>query len=494
MRSLLENRFPWIPTRPSSAVLTAIHPHTVIAISGYLLLAFSWYWHKRGRDRWALWVIVLSAGLLRLGPSLDPSLHLWDERYHALVAKNLAEDPFTPTLYADPSLPHADDNWTQAHVWLHKPPFAMWCMAGSIKLFGTHAWVVRLPSILFSCIAVALCFAIASALVSTSVAFWSAFLFAINGHLVELASGRTATDHVDAILVALVLAGAYSAIRMARRGEFAWALACGACLGLAFLTKTWPSLLILAIAVTGSFIHSGNGPVRTSALLGTVVLAGLALALPWQVHVHLNFPMVAAESSRSTLNHFGQDIEQHARPWYYYFSQLPMIHGEFAPIAVIWSAIMILRKRSWPPLILLVWFAVPFTVFSFAVSKMPAYTAIAAPALFILIAMAIADWTTQERTRVRSKIVASIAALFLVVLPFRFSWDRVRPFDKVAAAYAMPAHLVDPAPLTVVLNCPDPIDLMFRTPVAAAYSGVIDQDEQERLKARGYRFVHFQAD
>lgn len=55
--------------------------------------------------RWSLTAVVLAGLLLRVICAADPLLHEWDERYHALVAKNMAEGSFlTPTLYADAPL------------------------------------------------------------------------------------------------------------------------------------------------------------------------------------------------------------------------------------------------------------------------------------------------------------------------------------------------------------------------------------------------------
>ena len=53
---------------------------------------------------------------------LDPFLNLWDERFHALVAKNLMNHPLMPTLYDDPVVSMAYDRWDRATIWLHKQP------------------------------------------------------------------------------------------------------------------------------------------------------------------------------------------------------------------------------------------------------------------------------------------------------------------------------------------------------------------------------------
>src|SRR5690606_29558298 len=129
-----------------------------------------------------------------------------------------------PTLYDDPRTPHVAGSWSAGHVWLNKSPLPLWSMALSLKCFGLQPWAVRIPSILLSMCAVGLLFALARALFSPAVAFWSALLFAINGHLIELASGRTSNDHPDTFLLCLVLASLYAAHRMVQGRSIRWAM------------------------------------------------------------------------------------------------------------------------------------------------------------------------------------------------------------------------------------------------------------------------------
>ncbi len=48
--------------------------------------------------------------------SLDPFLHDWDERYHALVAKNMMTDPFRPTLQITPLLAYDYKAWRGKYI------------------------------------------------------------------------------------------------------------------------------------------------------------------------------------------------------------------------------------------------------------------------------------------------------------------------------------------------------------------------------------------
>lgn len=462
---------------------------TLLALIGYAILPIAW-WLFRGEKRMAaVLLLALTAALLRTSASLDPHLHPWDERYHALVAKHLMRDPWHPVLYPDPLIMADNADWTRTHTWLHKPPFALWCIAISLKLFGTEVWAVRVPSIAFATLSVLLLYGLAKRFFSAGTAFWSALLFAINGHLIELASGRTSTDHIDAIFVCLVLFGATAVVRMRAEASTGWALVAGCCTALAFLTKSWPALMVPLLALVPSF--PSERPARHGVIthLAVMMVSAAVLPLLWEWHVQRRFASSSDTAALELWSHFGADVEDHARPWYYYFAQLPMMYGELAPLALLLAARWGWRADRQRTLFLLTWAVVPFAIFSLAHSKMPAYTAIAAPALFMLIASVVEDGRLLQRGRLRIVRVAFIALLLL--LPLRFSWDRVRPFEVPRAEWNVPASLQGANANTVVQGCPDPIELMFRTDVAAAFADSLADSTRARLEARGYRVVAF---
>ena len=99
-------------------------------------------------------LIVFAGFVLRVYAGSDLYVHKWDERYHALDAKNMIEHPFRPMLYKDPVMPYNFKSWTSNHIWVHKQPFPLWAMAGSMAFFGVNEIALRMPSIILSSIAV----------------------------------------------------------------------------------------------------------------------------------------------------------------------------------------------------------------------------------------------------------------------------------------------------------------------------------------------------
>ena len=90
---------------------------------------------------WSVLGLLLAAfvvlGIYLTAARLDPYLHPWDERFHAVVAKRMLDDPFTPRLYPDTVVAADYGEWDRAHVWLHKQPLFMWCMSLSMAVFGS---------------------------------------------------------------------------------------------------------------------------------------------------------------------------------------------------------------------------------------------------------------------------------------------------------------------------------------------------------------------
>ena len=109
---------------------------------------FAWKSFKQSNYRLCVLILVVLGITLRVFAGSDLFLHDWDERYHALVAKNMMDDPFTPMLYQNPILGYDIENWCGNHIWLHKQPLPLWMMSASMSVFGINEIALRLPSIL----------------------------------------------------------------------------------------------------------------------------------------------------------------------------------------------------------------------------------------------------------------------------------------------------------------------------------------------------------
>ncbi|MBK8555596.1 MAG: glycosyltransferase family 39 protein, partial [Lewinellaceae bacterium] len=72
--------------------------------------------------------------------------------------------------------------WCCNHIWLNKPPLALWLMAGSMKIFGISIAALRLPSMLFAVLGILLTFRLGALLFSKKTGLIAAFLLRSMGN------------------------------------------------------------------------------------------------------------------------------------------------------------------------------------------------------------------------------------------------------------------------------------------------------------------------
>lgn len=136
----------------------------------------------------------------------DPFLHDWDERYHALVARNMVTNPLKPMLYKTMFGDYDFTAWCCNHIWLHKQPLFLWQIAMSLKLFGTSTFTLRLPSIIMGSLMILLVYRITHIVNNNkSTAFIVSLLMCFSYYQFNLISGRKGMDHNDIAFTFYVL-------------------------------------------------------------------------------------------------------------------------------------------------------------------------------------------------------------------------------------------------------------------------------------------------
>ena len=449
----------------------------------------------RSRVSVRLTLIVLAALFLRADAAYQWSLHIWDESFHALVASNLRDDPLRPALYARPALPYDPLNWMANHVWLHKPPGALWLMALSLKIFGTSELALRTPSVVLSTACVALTFFIGQGLVSTRVGLLAAGVHAVNGFLIALAAGRRVADHVDTVLVLFVELSVFAALRFRQSGKSAWLWSAGAACGAAFLTKTWPALICLPVIAAA--LWRGADWRRGARWGATVLVAAATVALPWFVYTWTRFPVEAAGASTYTLQHMTNVIEGQAAPWWTYLADLPRFFGELTPVALIVAIVIAAGDaRHREMRVVLLWAAVPYVVFSSLQTRMPAYVVIGAPAVFIAFAFAVIQVHDRMPASGARRVACLVALTMAVLLTGRHLLEPAGPLRKRDRAPAFAQQLRElrgriSSPDPVIFNVPRPIDAMFYSGYTA-YERMPTDGEVRDLVSAGRSVVIYQ--
>jgi len=430
---------------------------------------YSWRYHRNNHYGLALLCLLIAGATLRFYTAGDFFLHVWDERYHALVAKNMIHHPFIPTLYDQPLLPYHYQDWTSNHIWLHKQPLPLWIMGFFLWLFGNNELILRLPSILFTTLGIWLTYSIAGNLFNKRIGYLSAFFYSVNGLIIEMASGRIATDHIDASFLFFVELAVFFSVLFANKRKSIFNILAGISLGCAILSKWLPALVVLPLWLL-VVLDSKNFSMRSIGVqFFTLLIICLAVFLPWQIYIYHAFPLEAHWEAGSNFRHMSQVLDGQTGPFYYYFDKIRVNYGELVYLPVIWYIWKIIQgPRDLKRLMIFTWFIIPCLFFSFAKTKMQGYILFTAPTLFI---MTSDFFFMLKEKRIRRKWIIDVVLVLLIVLPVRYSIERIKPFEQRKRNPEWVADLkkLDARKYTngVLFNYPKPIEAMFYTDLVA---------------------------
>ena len=147
----------------------------------FLMAGLSVFFFEIRKEKLSLFILFLTSvtlGLLMV--RLDPFINLWDEQFHALVAKSLIKNPLKPILIEQPIFGVIESYWSYCKIWMHKQPLFLWQIALSMKMFGLNELGVRFPSILMNAIMIIFIYRIGKIFVSKKVGYYSALLFSFS--------------------------------------------------------------------------------------------------------------------------------------------------------------------------------------------------------------------------------------------------------------------------------------------------------------------------
>lgn len=200
-----------------------------------LLISFVLFLRKK---KYSLLFLFLGGISLGMGFALiDPFLHLWDEKFHALVAKNLSETPFHPRLLNSDIVSYNYELWVGNYTWLHKPPMSLWQIALSIKVFGADILAVRAPSVLLHALTSILVYRIGIIAFTKRAAYFSALIYLLLNYNLELVAGLHTSDHIDIAFTFYITASIWAFIEYQKSKKVKWIYLIGCFVGLAILTK-----------------------------------------------------------------------------------------------------------------------------------------------------------------------------------------------------------------------------------------------------------------
>lgn len=429
----------------------ALHQYAWLALGG-VLFCVSLFFHLKEKNRFALFFLLCTAlSLFIFAALLDPYLNLWDERIHALVAKNSMDNLLKPEFFQHPYVTECNYlNWTSAHIWLHKQPLFIWQMALSMKLFGVNEFAVRLPSVLMAAGSVLIGYRIGKLLINEKVAYYTAISITFSWFLLNLVSGYEGIEHNDVCFFFYVSASLWSFIEYFQSNrKWKWVIWIGFFAGCAVLTKWLTGLLVFF--TWGVYILATYGfkikQWKWTHILTAVVICSI-IFIPWQIYIITHYYDAALFEYQYNSKHLFEQIEGQNTHFFFHFEKIPYLylgHKQLTPegttslrtLVIILNAVILIfglsrlvffiKKRNIRITILSTLLFI-YLFFSFATTKMPAYTLIIGMIWFISLGMFI-DFIMQCISLwVRKKsIKMMIQTFFLLLFSFyMLNFTRIR--------------------------------------------------------------------
>jgi 4-amino-4-deoxy-L-arabinose transferase-like glycosyltransferase len=461
----------------------------------------------------ALGLLLLSAFLLRLLIiSLDPFLHEWDERYHALVAKNMVTNPFKPMLVVHPIMAYNMLDWSNSHLWVHKQPLFLWQMAASMKLFGVNEIAMRLPSALMSTALVWVTYDLCKSWIPkhNEVAFIAAFLTTFSAYTLELVSGRLSLEHNDLAFVFYVTCSFWAWSRYVLEGSrIKWAILVGVFVGLAVLNKWLTGYLVFG--GWGLYLLLNFGREIRKQHIGHILLAfiiSVVIFLPWQLYIFHTFPTESEISYQYNVDHINDDLGHPGNMW----THILFLKEAYQKILLVFGLIGLLalvRYKEVNKKMAISFIAMVVVIFAFfsviVKTKMPAFVFPVSAILFSFMALgayAVVDWISERwKIPLRDKNIAfTVLTIGLGIACFK-PWDiaayrsasndfRNAKINNTSIYENLPEEITKNY---VIINCKsfENVELMFYQD-ANAYHWYPAENVIDSLQQLGYKFAAFQ--
>ncbi len=396
----------------------------LLLVVSLLALLSSFFFHIKGKNNLALMLMLFSAfSIFCFGALLDPFLNLWDERFHALVGKNLMHHPLMPTLYDDPVVKMPYDRWDRDHIWLHKEPLFLWQIALSFKLFGISEFTLRLPSVLLGVVFVFISYRSGMLLINKRVGYLTGLLIISSLYILELIGGSRGLDLNDVSFMVYVSLSIWSFIEYYFSGNKRWIYLIGLFSGMAILCKWMVGLLVYF----GWFVlklQQKKYKISHNKDLFASIIITLLVVLPWHILTYIWYPSEATSAYKYNNEHFFTPIEGFRGSFWYHFEMINIIYGAIALFLIVPAFYFLFKKGKEKPLFysLLGMVLMVYLFFTLAATKMPSFTIVVSMIIFISFASL---WDKMldfvEYLKIKKRVFNCIffLSIFAVIL-FRF--------------------------------------------------------------------------
>ena len=390
----------------------------IFLLTGSLLIIFSIIFHLKNKNKPAVLFLFAGSVLIYLFAALlDPFLNLWDERFHALVAKNLMNHPLVPTLFDDPVVDMAYDRWDRCHIWLHKQPLFLWQIMLSFKIFGVNELALRLPNVVLSSFLVVFSYRTGKLLINAKVGYYTAFLFSTSFFMVELISGRRELEHNTIAFLVYVSASLWAWTEYLFSRKWYWIVLIGIFSGFAILCKWLVGLLVyFGWGIYNLITYKLH--LKKYKHLFLSLLITILIVLPWQILILKLYPAETKMAYNFFSRHFSEALDGHRGGNWYFFDTMSVLYGKIAPFIIGFGFLLFYRKIK-DNGVRIAFISLPIIVylfFSLARTKMENYTFVVALPVYICLACIIDFIIKKMSQHIKIKLLQSILVFLLIIL------------------------------------------------------------------------------
>jgi 4-amino-4-deoxy-L-arabinose transferase-like glycosyltransferase len=372
----------------------------------------------RPERRNALILIALSA-IIAFAFQGSRGLYETTEGRYAESAREMLET-------GDWLVPHLDyaPHWT-------KPPMAYWATAGGMALLGTNEWGARLCNACLFVLTVLAVSALARVMWNERTGFVAGSVYALSP-LAVVAASSVQTDFLLSFWELLAVLCYWKAARAAGTPrERGWILGMWGLIGVAFLTKGPPALVVLAALIAFRIYLAATGRTGPALWSPAGILIMLAVGASWFAVVAARTPGLLSYFLNNEV--FGRIMTaRHGRnpewykPFVIFVPALLVGAGTTMASWIIelakdrsllgWTNLKRLFRQDERLAFLMLWLLVPLGIFSVAKSRLPLYVLPIFPA--VVLATARVTLRTLERPGHRRAAtgVAIVTALALIAL------------------------------------------------------------------------------
>ena len=170
-------------------------------------------------------------------------------------------------------------------ITVDKPPVSQWVMALSGQIFGFSSASMLIPQALMAVAAVALLYGAVRRISGPPAALVAGMALA----LTPVAALMFRYNNPDAVMVLLMMAGAYCTVRALKHASLRWIALAGVALGFAFLAKMLEGLMVMP-ALGLAYLIAAPTSLRRRLLHLLGALAAFAVSAGWFVVLTLVWP------------------------------------------------------------------------------------------------------------------------------------------------------------------------------------------------------------